>query len=57
MAKYTVGANPWAIHRDTEVFDPDVEAFKPERWLEKGSGDKGKFGFESDRIGVSEDNS
>ncbi len=57
MAKYTVGANPWAIHRDTEVFGPDVEAFKPERWLEKGSGDKGKFGFESDRIGVSEDNS
>lgn len=29
-----VGVNAWVIHRNTEIFGPDVDAFKPERWLE-----------------------
>jgi cytochrome P450 len=29
-----VGANPWIIHR-TSVFGDDVDAFIPERWLQK----------------------
>lgn len=41
----TVGANPWVIHRDARVFGDDVEAFRPERWVEKSeaeSRDKGE---------------
>lgn len=29
-----VGCNPWVIHRQPEVFGKDVEAFRPERWLD-----------------------
>jgi cytochrome P450 len=29
-----VGCNPWALHRRTEVFGADVDAFRPERWIE-----------------------
>ncbi|KAF2123910.1 cytochrome P450 [Dothidotthia symphoricarpi CBS 119687] len=29
-----IGANPWVIHRQKEVFGEDCEAFRPERWLE-----------------------
>jgi cytochrome P450 len=28
-----VGVNAWAIHRNTEIFGPDVDLFRPERWL------------------------
>lgn len=28
-----IGANPWVIHRVTEVFGDDVGSFRPERWL------------------------
>lgn len=31
-----VGCNPWVLHRRTEIFGEDVEAFRPERWLEAG---------------------
>ena len=34
-----VGANPWVIHRNTDVYGDNVEEFRPERWLEKD--DKG----------------
>lgn len=29
-----VGMNPWVIHRNEDVFGPDVESFRPERWLQ-----------------------
>ena len=30
----SVAVNAWVIHRDEEVFGPDVETFQPERWLD-----------------------
>ncbi|KIW35014.1 uncharacterized protein PV07_01741 [Cladophialophora immunda] len=27
--------NAWVLHRDEEIFGPDVENFRPERWLDK----------------------
>ncbi|TEA13252.1 Cytochrome P450 monooxygenase gsfF [Colletotrichum sidae] len=29
-----VTCNPWLVHRDEAIFGPDVEDFRPERWLE-----------------------
>ncbi|KAL1297000.1 hypothetical protein AAFC00_004596 [Neodothiora populina] len=29
-----VGCNAWVLHRRQEIFGQDVEAFRPERWLE-----------------------
>ena len=29
-----VGVNPWVIHRNTDIFGPDADAYRPERWLE-----------------------
>ena len=29
-----VGCNAWVIHRRTEIFGPDVEVFRPERWID-----------------------
>lgn len=29
-----VGCNAWVLHRRPEIFGEDVEAFRPERWLE-----------------------
>lgn len=47
-----IGANPWVIHQSEEVYGHDVEAFRPERWLEKakteggsGYGDMQRFFF------------
>jgi cytochrome P450 len=31
-----LGMNAWVLHRDKQVFGVDVEAFRPERWLEAG---------------------
>jgi cytochrome P450 len=31
-----VGCSAWVVHRRPEVFGPDVDAFRPERWLEAG---------------------
>jgi cytochrome P450 len=36
-----IGANPWVIHRQKEIFGEDCETFRPERWLE---GDRGQLG-------------
>ncbi|KAK3687124.1 hypothetical protein LTR37_019117 [Vermiconidia calcicola] len=40
-----VGANPWVIHRDKEVFGEDVDSFRPERWLKEDNGDMHRFFF------------
>ncbi|KAK6005954.1 hypothetical protein QM012_006364 [Aureobasidium pullulans] len=29
-----VGINPWVIHRNPEIFGPDVEVFRPARWID-----------------------
>lgn len=29
-----VGCNAWVIHRRPEIFGPDVEVYRPERWIE-----------------------
>jgi cytochrome P450 len=29
-----IGANPWVVNRDQSIFGEDVEAFRPERWLQ-----------------------
>lgn len=31
-----VGCNAWVLHRREEVFGPDVESFRPDRWVEAG---------------------
>lgn len=31
-----VGCNAWVVHKRPEVFGSDVDAFRPERWLEAG---------------------
>lgn len=40
-----VGANPWVIHRNREVFGEDVESFRPDRWLKQDVGDMHRFFF------------
>ncbi|KAF2431084.1 cytochrome P450 [Tothia fuscella] len=44
-AKTVVGVNPWVVHRDPNVFGEDVEAFRPERWVEGDVGDMHRFFF------------
>ncbi|KAF1997721.1 flavonoid 3',5'-hydroxylase [Amniculicola lignicola CBS 123094] len=29
-----ITCNPWLVHRDSNVYGPDVLSFRPERWLE-----------------------
>ena len=29
-----IGANPWVIHRDPQIFGDEVDEYRPERWLE-----------------------
>jgi cytochrome P450 len=31
-----VGYCPYIMHRRQEIFGPDAEAFRPDRWLEEG---------------------
>ncbi len=41
----TVGVNPWVVHRNQDVFGEDVEAFRPERWLERDRAAMDRFFF------------
>ena len=34
VSQTVVGVNPWVAHANTSVFGPDVDEFRPERWLE-----------------------
>ena len=38
-AETIIGANPWVIHRNKEVYGEDVETFRPERWMVEDKGD------------------
>lgn len=40
-----VGANPWVVHRNEDVFGGDVDSFRPERWLKTDNGDMHRFFF------------
>ncbi|OAK96861.1 cytochrome P450 [Phaeosphaeriaceae sp. SRC1lsM3a] len=40
-----IGANPWVIHRQKEIFGDDCEFFRPERWLEGDRGQLDRFFF------------
>ena len=40
-----VGANPWVVHRNEEVYGADVDSFRPERWLKEDNGDMHRFFF------------
>ncbi|GAB7350709.1 hypothetical protein MBLNU459_g1265t2 [Dothideomycetes sp. NU459] len=44
-ANTVVGANPWVIHRNKEIYGDDVEQFRPDRWLKEDSGDMRRFFF------------
>ena len=40
-----VGANPWVVHRDREVYGPDAADFRPDRWLKEDTGDMMRYFF------------
>lgn len=39
----TVGINPWVAHRNQRHFGKDADIWRPERWMENGSGDLEKY--------------
>ncbi len=38
IAQTVVGTSAWVIHRVSEIWGPDVDEFRPERWLDKNKG-------------------
>ncbi|KAI0022853.1 cytochrome P450 [Xylariomycetidae sp. FL0641] len=37
-----VGCSAWVIHRRPEIFGPDVDVYRPERWLAEAGGAEGE---------------
>ncbi|KAL1599628.1 hypothetical protein SLS60_007431 [Paraconiothyrium brasiliense] len=37
-----VSMNAWVVHRDRDVYGVDADVFRPERWLERDTGDMSK---------------
>lgn len=35
-----IGANPYIVHRDKDIFGDDAEVFRPERWIESEDREK-----------------
>ncbi|KAF1349044.1 cytochrome P450 family protein [Delphinella strobiligena] len=44
-ANTVIGANPWVIHRNNDVYGEDVEEFRPDRWLKGDPADMRRFFF------------
>ncbi|KAF2124477.1 cytochrome P450 [Dothidotthia symphoricarpi CBS 119687] len=40
-----VGVNPWVVHYKSDIFGPQVNEFRPERWLREQSEGKEEFEF------------
>ncbi|WPH04488.1 Hypothetical protein R9X50_00737900 [Acrodontium crateriforme] len=40
-----IGANPWVIHQNKQVYGTDPEVFRPERWMVEDDGDMHRFFF------------
>ncbi|OGE47485.1 hypothetical protein PENARI_c043G07611 [Penicillium arizonense] len=38
-----VGCNAWVIHQNKEVFGPDADVYRPERWLESEGADPARL--------------
>lgn len=38
-AGVVLGANPWVIHQNKEIYGADADQFRPERWLQDDVGD------------------
>ncbi|PWY71015.1 cytochrome P450 [Aspergillus heteromorphus CBS 117.55] len=38
-----IGANPWVVHRNKQVFGDDADTFRPDRWLEDDANVKERF--------------
>ena len=40
-----VGANPWVVHQDRDVFGADAADFRPDRWLKDDTGEMMRYFF------------
>jgi len=40
-----IGANAWAVNRDESIFGPEVDSFRPERWLKADTKDMNRAFF------------
>jgi cytochrome P450 len=38
-----VGCNAWVLHQNKEVFGPDADVYRPERWLESEGADPARL--------------
>lgn len=38
-AGVVLGANPWVVHQDKDIYGEDADQFRPERWLQEDVGD------------------